>query len=511
MAEDVIILNRMYVGDYLQNNIGHEVINLIKSDVNEKNPGSHYIYINAHGIIDEELYYRDNETVKNDVILLTRYVKISGIKDTVEIIAKADGCSLCAKDEMVELFKQKDGYQNLDKINKAKKRNKLNCDYIKKNQITYNGILLNEIFNENNYEGMKNDTSMFVTYKVENIYRPCIHLYVSKEKLSDSQKDFLEKDENGKVIGKVFWLNESLNGEKSEIKYQPYGTELKTYFTKTEKPLAYDNLKRIIGNKYWSKEQINDNVDDILKKYKRDDWKHNFVDILHKTNDELTYSYLLYYMLSQKEIKPEFCSFFKKFEVNLDEDYTVAREEGDIDILIKDAKNIIVIENKIKSDINGWKVKQDGEKEFITNQLHKYIHFVYGEKWNKNHYKKLTMTDKKYMEYLEYLEDDSKKTRTFFILKPEYNNISVFKINKEIENFEKINIENGGEKHIKKYIKISYQELYNHFKDKNLEVLYFKEFKNAIERHSHNVDNIQERQMFERFAERIEELSSTMP
>ena len=30
MATDVIILNRMYVGDYLGENIGHEVINLMK-------------------------------------------------------------------------------------------------------------------------------------------------------------------------------------------------------------------------------------------------------------------------------------------------------------------------------------------------------------------------------------------------------------------------------------------------------------------------------------------------
>ena len=34
MATDVIILNRMYVGDYLGENIGHEVINLMKADNN---------------------------------------------------------------------------------------------------------------------------------------------------------------------------------------------------------------------------------------------------------------------------------------------------------------------------------------------------------------------------------------------------------------------------------------------------------------------------------------------
>ena len=33
---NVIILNRMYVGDYLGENIGHEVINLINPDNGDK-------------------------------------------------------------------------------------------------------------------------------------------------------------------------------------------------------------------------------------------------------------------------------------------------------------------------------------------------------------------------------------------------------------------------------------------------------------------------------------------
>ena len=40
--ENVIILTRMYVGSYLQNHIGHEIINLFRDD-----NGDNYIYINA--------------------------------------------------------------------------------------------------------------------------------------------------------------------------------------------------------------------------------------------------------------------------------------------------------------------------------------------------------------------------------------------------------------------------------------------------------------------------------
>ena len=38
--ENVIILTRMYVGSYLQNHIGHEIINLFRDD-----NGNNYIYI----------------------------------------------------------------------------------------------------------------------------------------------------------------------------------------------------------------------------------------------------------------------------------------------------------------------------------------------------------------------------------------------------------------------------------------------------------------------------------
>ena len=39
-----IVINRMYVGDYLSSNLGHEVINMYTAD-NDK----HYLYLNAYG------------------------------------------------------------------------------------------------------------------------------------------------------------------------------------------------------------------------------------------------------------------------------------------------------------------------------------------------------------------------------------------------------------------------------------------------------------------------------
>jgi len=42
--DEAIVLNRMFTGDYLEENIGHEVINLFKSD-----NGKYYLYLNALG------------------------------------------------------------------------------------------------------------------------------------------------------------------------------------------------------------------------------------------------------------------------------------------------------------------------------------------------------------------------------------------------------------------------------------------------------------------------------
>ncbi len=39
-----IVVNRMFVGDYLTSNLGHEIINLFQAD-----NGNHYLYLNAYG------------------------------------------------------------------------------------------------------------------------------------------------------------------------------------------------------------------------------------------------------------------------------------------------------------------------------------------------------------------------------------------------------------------------------------------------------------------------------
>ena len=72
--EGVIVLNRMYVGNYLASNLGHEVINMYQSD-----DGAYYLYLNAYGSFAKKWQGKVN------YMLLTKYHS----KDCAEVIGKA--------------------------------------------------------------------------------------------------------------------------------------------------------------------------------------------------------------------------------------------------------------------------------------------------------------------------------------------------------------------------------------------------------------------------------------
>ncbi len=506
MSEDInpttIILNRMYTGDYLGKNIGHEVINLIQSD-----NGNYYIYINAYGSVNDKFYNPEYEE-KNDVILFTRYVTVKGIKDTVEILAMATDLKLCAKEDIwskVLNSQKEEKAKKKTKIEKAKQINKCINNYIKNENIKYNKVPIEDIFNENNYDGINNDISRFVTYKAAKLYKPTKCIYLSKDELSKEAKSYLEKGEEGIV----FCLNNEDND--SDKKFQPYGTELKTYFTKTGKENAYDKLLKIINDESSWETMEECTTQKLLDKRKDEEYNrgegHNFIDIINKADDEVIFSNFICYIFGS--LKKEVKGFFHSKNINLSENFEIKREEGNIDILIKDRKNhnLIVIENKIKAGIHGEKSENETEK-LITNQLHKYIHYTYGEIWSSKKYIKIKEDNTKYEQMQEYLEDAGiYNNRYFYILLPDYNHLDIDAINNEIEGFEK----NSSDKRKDKYKLIHYSKLLEFFQKlqdtEKGNIPYFKDFLNAIERHSHKTNNIQERQMFERFAHRIEELN----
>ena len=429
-----IVLNRMYAGDYLSTNLGHEVINMFQAD-----NGNHYIYLNATG------NFARIHSGKIGYMLLVKY-HAEGI---FEVIGKAEG--LTDIDGANATLKQ--DYKAVDPtISKAQN------DYIERENITYGGVPIRKIFSDAEQQ------NIFVTFKAARLYKP-------------NRRIFIGYGVDAYVV---------LNG------YKQAKTSLKTYVYPEgtfkgdqkrenieEKKVDYTKLRGLIEqDDLWveSNKCIND---DLLKIKSRE---VSIFDICQIQNDENRFSYALAYFMTQPKYKKLWQSFFVQYDIKLGDNYTVAREEsakiedknwdhkkrqsgGRIDLLIRDDKNIIVIENKIKSDINSIDGDSEGE------QLERYYNYV---SWS-------TQVGK----------PNKGKEPRFIILTPNYNPPHIkSKVMAEL------------------YQVITYGDLYKFLDGKN-EVMTdpnFKAFFEAMHRHTHeNVNDYLYYDMLEKFVMRINE------
>ncbi len=79
-----IVLNRMFVGDYLTSNLGHEIINLFQAD-----NGNHYLYLNAYGNFNKA--HKD----KIGTMLMVKsvggnVVEVIGMAKNIEVVEGVD-------------------------------------------------------------------------------------------------------------------------------------------------------------------------------------------------------------------------------------------------------------------------------------------------------------------------------------------------------------------------------------------------------------------------------------
>ena len=121
MARDVIVLNRMFSGSYLDENLGHEIINLFLCD-----NGKHYVYLNDDGTFDKAYLNRIKTVV---------FVQDDG-NNAVKIIGKAD---------VVDDIFAKEIYLNDVKLEGEQSQ----VAYILRNEVKYGGTYLHAIhFND---------------------------------------------------------------------------------------------------------------------------------------------------------------------------------------------------------------------------------------------------------------------------------------------------------------------------------------------------------------------------
>ncbi len=438
-------------------------------------------------------------------------------------------------------------------------------DDIKTNGIIYGNIPINEILDVNYHRV----PPVYLTFKAKNVVRPNKHIYIEylSSKKEDNKPDNNENQtektgelskkekENAKFID-IDSKGNSITYKFQDIKFR--NQKCMTYVSKTEKynsiakeieklknqkgeDIVYAVLQNIINNSdYWVNENTNNNDKEKLKIKsvnidEKSDYEPFFLDITGNQYDELSYSNMFAYFFKKY---PELFEEFAKEKLSQKDNtlenfkigkfFEITREENNIDILIETENDIFVIENKVKSHINGEKYigtvdaqenensdneeKKDKSIEY-TNQLIKYYNYV----------------ESKYPD----------KNRHYFIFKPDYNNTKAeldAKIN-EVKASEDI------EKTINKYHHINYSDIHKFYEKKPdkwleekiqakmkkderdritedkknicdyiknndkmlMEYVYFKDFVKALKRHINSTDNTNELLMEYKFRQAIKD------
>lgn len=468
--EDLILLNRMYAGEFLNNNIGFEAINLVKAD-----DDTSYIYVTPYGTMAEDKY----EKVK-EILFVKPYVKGS-----YQIIAKAVGLQL--SEEIKNSLHTKEDLRK-------KQEDKIE-------QIKYSDISYNEIFVDNRSTTKKGNSinGAYYTYTGK--------VFLAKKLLTISDSDFIN------CTKKLFRTSLKMFISKSDV------LQDNTNLAEEKAISTYDYLQNLIKNEdNWDSEEVKKiDCNNILRQ--------GFISILRKEYDELSFSNLFSYIFLN--YPKAFAEFYKNvlctdknikdqsvngFTFDCDNDIKIEREKDNIDLKLTDINgNVIVIENKIKAEINGadFKVLEDSINKNSTE-----LGLVEKDKDVGVEVEVESQLSKYYSLVTSNLEDKAKAM--FFIFVPNYHNLQL-----------KQNIFRKGLKEIKwsyknasNYSIIKYSEIYNFykswfeseenqavFKDDLIAKFYFEEFLLAVEKHSKDVDNQLEEDLKIRFNNKILEIN----
>ena len=452
-----IVLNRMYVGDYLSNNIGHEVINLFKAD-----NGEHYVYLNSRGNLAKE------HEGKIGAMLFVKYYR----KGVVEVIGKAVG--LEEADGVTESLSRNLDEENAELSNKQK-------EYInlQKDGIFYNGASIFDIFKGAGQQ------SIYITYGAEGVYRT----------------------KKGKRIFICFGDAQEITSEDAKIivleYYKQAKASLKQYVYPSSQNDDYEELMVLINdNSYWEDKCVKKVKDELeeLKDNLNVERTISLFDICQIQNDENRFSNALkYFMEKYPDLWRKFFRFGKchnydgnsnkiseeEYPINItlrpkwfvrreydttiksydeeDATFKTSSNSGRIDLFISDGENVVVIENKIKSGIN--KAKNVSEEK---TQLDRYVKYVKNLRSKNN-----------------------KLNDAYFILAPNYN---IPEIEDTLRNEYKV---------------ITYKNIYE-FLNGSMEIETddnLKAFLDAMHRHTHgNVNDYLYYDMMQKFVSRINEI-----
>ena len=421
--EEEILLNIMFTGTYLEDkNIGHEVINLLKDD-----NGDNYIYVLPYGAMGRE----HNNKIKTIILVRRCSSKV------FEIIAKAT--------DLEQITYLRTNLNSKEKLYQHEKQ----IEYLDEHNITYGGLKPYKIFEKN----VGNDESMYITFKANSLLKVAKPIYITTDKSKANKSCYFMKDiKNFPSQSPKMYIK---NGLKS-----------------------YDVLMQIVHYKdNWIKVNRTPTVQKLFDN-KKDTQQvtNNFIDIIKKEDDELVFSNLFKYIFDANP--SAFCKFAKDvLDISdFSDNFTIFREQANIDLLIASdaAKSVIVIENKIKSGINGTDDRHNIASKHVQSQLAKY-------------HKYINETCKEYKNY-------KKKNKHYYIFAPDYNHIEIKKY--ECGKFYKL-IE---------FSKIA--QFFEKNKASYKNVPYFNEFLYALQKHTKSINSHHEEVMYKRFINEITTSSS---
>lgn len=317
-----IVINRMYNGDYLHQNLGHEIINMYKSD-----NGHNYLYLQSDGT------FADIHCGIVEAMLLVRTV--SG-EHMVEVIGKTEG--------LTEVYRP------------GQKRSSQNA-FIRNNGIQYAGVWLDEIFEDNAYQ-----QDIFITYEARSVRKAAKRFYISY----------------GESRFTPYILIENKQAKAS----------LKQYIS-TDTAADFSMLKSVINDEtLWGEETQGVTLSETVKSSHRT----TYFDICGINNYELAWSNALaFFMEKYPQLVVKFGREVLKIANPISSPFVVSREEHNVDLILRDGTNTIVVENKIKSDING-----------INNAGY----------------------DSQLAKYFEYAKKDHTNVRAY-VLSPDYNDVNL--------------------------------------------------------------------------------------
>lgn len=323
-SERKVILNKVFPNaSYMiknGDNIGHETVNLFKSN------GGYYIHLNPNGT------YNGKDPV--DVLNLS-HVGIG----LYQVVSKAVNCKKFDGADIIGLDKGEIRYK--------KQAEEIYYGYYEKSK---QGIPVCKYFENNVTMQGKEEKDLFVTFTCDGIYEAKQPIYVA---FSDSKRYDDDSIKN-------FYLLNDKKAWRSACRI---------------KNIEGDDLKKlqsmVCDNTLWETDPLpsfEERYMELKKKSQKEE--ENYFSFLGVDKQELQYSNALIKIL---KFKPQFLSDFLKKLSNKDcenNDFDILREEKSIDLLFRDLDKengkIFIIENKIDASVTlseyGMKLEEQVEK-----------------------------------------------------------------------------------------------------------------------------------------------------